>query len=82
MDITSSLSSPSDDAITAVTCTNPSYSTLVSCGFRAATSNDGNVDGGWMSTDGTICYAQNGLGGNGVYAVARYAIYDIFQVSR
>ena len=72
---TSSLSDTSDDAQTTIKCAdanNGQYPTMVSCGFRARYVNDEEVDGAWMSTDGETCTAQNGNGGSGVYAVARY----------
>ena len=45
---------------------------MVSCGFRANAFNYDEVDGARMSNDGTTCTAQNGDGGTGVYAEARY----------
>ena len=48
------------------------YPTMVSCGFRPIDPNDEHVDGAWMSDDGETCIAQNGQGGAGVTAIARY----------
>ena len=72
---TTSLSGTSDDAQRTIKCAdanNGEYPTMVSCGFRSRYVGDEEVDGAWMSTDGESCTAQNGQGGSGVYAVARY----------
>ena len=67
-----------DNAPTSVSC-NDAYPTLVSCGFSPHVTTGviaEKIDGGYMrsiiATDSHACIAENGSGGSGVYAHARY----------
>ena len=70
------ISSPTgnhDDDETSISCTDPTYPTLVSCGFSKFNDPTSNtVDGGYMTSDGTACVAQNGNTGGSSLAYARY----------
>lgn len=73
----SPLSATGESESTSQSCTNPNYSTLVSCGFRSNTSLDPYVAGSYISSDGNTCYASTGddqhpaIPHTGVYAYAR-----------
>ena len=76
-DCISLVSSPTrtyDDSETSITCTNTNYTTLVSCGFSKVDDPESKaIDGGYMTSDGTTCIAQNGWGsGTSSVAYARY----------